>query len=167
MGAGLRMLLVAAAMFGVAALAGDPVQVDPPGFVLKAAMAGMTEVTLGNVALSKTQDAKVKQFAQRMVTDHGKANEELKRIATGKGFEVPNVADAEHQKMVLSLGALSGSEFDRAYASHMVSAHTDALALFEAASKLPDAELAAFANSKLPTIREHKQLAEGLAHTSH
>ena len=169
MGASIRILLVAAAIFCVAAVADDLVQADPPTFVKKAATAGMAEVTLGNLAASRTKDAAVLQFAQRMVADHGKSNAELAKIAVARGLQVPTAVDAQHQKTIDSLGALSGTEFDRAYASHMVAAHGDAIALFEAAARMQDAELAAFAKSKLPTIREHRKMAEGLAagHTAH
>jgi putative membrane protein len=135
----------------------------PASFVKKAALDGMTEVELGKVALSKSQDEKVKKFAQRMVTDHGKANTELATLAKGKGLEVPKALDAEHQSMVQSLSAKSGEAFDAAYGEHMNADHSKAIALFEGASKGSDAELASFASKTLPTLKEHKKMAEGLA----
>ncbi len=53
-------------------------------FIESAALAGTTEVELGQLAQQRAVDDQVKQFAARMVEDHGKNNEELKRIASGK-----------------------------------------------------------------------------------
>jgi putative membrane protein len=135
---------------------------EPSVFVKKAAQDGMTEVEAGKVALSKSRDESVRNFAQRMVDDHGKANAELSSIAKAKGIDVPKELDAEHQAMVDALSAKSGAEFDREYSNHMNMDHSKAIALFEAGSKSADADLAGFAKKTLPTLKQHKQLAEKL-----
>jgi len=137
----------------------------PATFVKKAALDGMTEVELGKVALSKSQDPQVRQFAQRMITDHGKANTELASVAQGKKLEVPKSLDSEHQSMVKSIGDKSGAAFDAAYGEHMKADHSKAIALFEGASSGSDTELAALASKTLPTLKEHKKLAEALPMT--
>jgi putative membrane protein len=137
----------------------------PATFVKKAALDGMTEVELGKVAMSKAQDDKVRQFAQRMVADHGKANTELASIAKAKSLQVPTSLDAEHKSMVQALSSKSGTAFDTAYSEHMNEDHAKAIALFEGASKGTDAELASFAKKTLPTLKEHKQMAEALPGT--
>jgi putative membrane protein len=134
----------------------------PATFVKKAALDGMTEVELGKVAMSKSQDTKVRDFGQRMVTDHGKANAELASVAQGKGIDVPKSLDGEHQSMVQMLSSKSGAAFDAAYRDHMNADHSKAIALFEGASSGSDAELAALAKKTLPTLKEHKRLAETL-----
>jgi putative membrane protein len=144
---------------GDAAMGGP---VTPKTFVTKAAQDGMTEVEVGKLAQSKAQSPEVKKFAERMVKDHGKANTELETIAAGKSLQVPKKLDAEHQSMVQELSGKSGAEFDSAYSQHMAKAHAKAVALFESASKLDDSELAAFAKKTLPTLKEHKQMADGL-----
>jgi putative membrane protein len=135
---------------------------QPATFVKKAAVAGMTEVELANVALEKSQNPKVRAFAERMVADHGKANKELATIAKGKNLQVPTSLDAEHKSMVETMSSKSGAAFDAAYGEHMNMDHSKALALFEGASKSSDAELAAFAKKTLPTIKQHKQMAAEL-----
>jgi putative membrane protein len=135
---------------------------NPSTFVKKASMAGMTEVELAKLALDKSKDANVRGFAQRMVSDHGKANTELTAIAKRKNLEVSKSLDAEHQKKVQELSGKSGAEFDAAYAQHMTMDHDKAAALFEGASKGNDAELASFAQKTLPTIKEHQKLAKDL-----
>lgn len=135
----------------------------PATFVKKAALDGMTEVQLGKIAASKAQDDKVKEFAERMVADHSKANDELASIAKKKGLTLPTTLDAEHQSMVQSLNAKSGKAFDSAYSEHMEAAHAKAVALFQGAVTSSDADLAAFAKQTLPTLEQHKQMAKRLA----
>jgi putative membrane protein len=135
---------------------------EPTTFVKKAAVAGLTEVEAGKIALSKSQDPTIRSFAQRMVTDHTKSNTELKGIASAKGIDAPSKPDAEHQAMLDKLAAKSGAEFDREYSQHMKMDHSKAIALFEGGSKSTDAELAGFAKKTLPTLKEHKKLAEKL-----
>jgi putative membrane protein len=135
----------------------------PASFVKNAALDGMTEVELGQIALSKSQDASIKKFAQRMVDDHGMANEELASIARQKGLMMPTALDTEHKSMVQTLNAKSGKAFDAAYSEHMKADHAKAVALFQGAVTGSDPELAAFAKKTLPTLEQHKQMAKSLS----
>jgi putative membrane protein len=157
----LFLALVGASGASLAAAAED----TPPApsvFVKKAALDGMAEVELGKIALAKSQNAEVREFAQRMVSDHGKANQELASIAKNKGIEAPNKLDAEHVAMVKSLESKSGAEFDASYSQHMNMDHDKAISLFESASKSTDADFAGFAKKTLPTLKEHKEMASKL-----
>ena len=58
-------------------------------FLMKAAQGGMAEVDLGQLASQRASDPQVKQFAERMVADHGKANDQLKQIASSKNVTLP------------------------------------------------------------------------------
>jgi len=137
-------------------------KVGPAEFVKKASQDGLTEVALGKIALQKTKDENIRSFANRMVQDHGKANEELMSIAQSKNLEAPAKLDPMHQKMVTELSAKSGAEFDAAYASHMAMDHSKAVALFQNGASLPDADLAAFAKKTLSTLQDHKTQADSL-----
>jgi putative membrane protein len=157
------MLFLAMAGVSGATLAADAGAPPPPAvFVSKAAQDGMTEVELGKVALDKSKDAKVRAFAQRMVTDHGKANRELAALARQKGIEAPNKLDTEHQDMVKKLESQDGEAFDLEYSRHMNMDHGKAIELFEATTQSSDADLAGFAQKTLPTLKEHKQMASKL-----
>jgi putative membrane protein len=134
----------------------------PESFVKHAALDGMTEVELAKVALQKSKNDEVKQFAQKMSQDHSQANEQLMQIAKSKGISAPTKLDAKHEAMVKSLSAKSGAAFDKAYADHMAKDHSKAVALFQAASKSSDQDIAAFAQKILPTLQEHKQMADNL-----
>ena len=130
-------------------------------FVHEAAIGGMTEVKLGNLAQQQASNAQVKQFGARMVKDHSKANDELKQLASRKGIEVPADLDSKHQKDVDQLQKKQGAEFDRAYMDHMVKDHKKDIAEFrKQASSGKDPEIKAFAAKSLPTLQEHLKMAE-------
>lgn len=132
-------------------------------FAMTAAMDGMTEVELGRLAAERGSSDSVKQFGQRMVDDHSKANDELKQWAATAGVTLPTALDAKHQAMVAKMSGLSGAAFDKAYAKEMVKAHTKAVQLFQReADRGTDSGLKSFASSKLPTLQEHLQMARAL-----
>jgi len=132
-------------------------------FIMDAAMGGLEEVELGRVAAQKGTSEAVKQFGQRMVDDHSKANSELMSLASSKGITLPTTLDEKHQKDVTKLSAMSGAEFDRAYSKMMLSDHNKDVSEFEKQStKGTDPDLKAFAAKTLPTLQEHLQLAKAL-----
>ena len=133
-------------------------------FVHDAAADGMMEVELGRLATERAASAEVKAFGQRMVTDHGKANQQLTQIATSKGITLPKALPAEKQRERDMFARLSGAEFDRMYMDHMLKAHKKDVAEFEkVAEKGTDPALRTFAQQTLPTLREHLTLAESMA----
>ena len=77
-------------------------------------------------------------------------------------IEPTRMLNAAHKKALEDLRGKSGKEFDAAYAAQMVKDHNEAVALFTAASSLPDSELAGFASKTLPTLRDHQAMAKQL-----
>ena len=132
-------------------------------FVMKAAQGGMTEVQLGQLAADKGTSQDVKDFGSKMVVDHGKANDELKSIASSKGITVPDKLDAKHQAMVDKMNKLSGAAFDKAYVAEMVKGHKETDALFtKEASSGQDADIKAFAPKTDETVKMHLSMIEGI-----
>lgn len=133
-------------------------------FIKKAASAGMMEVELGQLAQSKAQSQEVKDFGSRMVTDHGKANEELKALAQQKNVPLPTKLEHKHKSMVDKLNKASGSDFDKKYMSEMVKDHKDDVDEFKKATqKVKDPELKAWAEKTLPVLEQHLQQAREVA----
>ena len=132
-------------------------------FITTVAQDGMAEVELGKLA-QEASSADVKQFAQRMVSDHSKANSELESIASRLGATPPKQVDKKHQDDMKKFQGLSGDKFDREYAQHMVKDHEQAVSLFEKESKKGDSdELKQFASTTLPHApEEHLKMARGL-----
>ena len=133
-------------------------------FAREAAIGGMTEVELGNLAKEKAASDDVKQFGERMVTDHSKANDELKAWASQKGVTLPSELDAKHKAVRDRLSKLSGAAFDKAYMADMLTDHKEDVATFKKESSAArDADLKAWASQTLPTLEEHLKQARDTA----
>jgi putative membrane protein len=96
-----------------------------------------------------------------MVDDHGKANDELKKLASQKGITLPTDLDAKHQATYDRLSKLSGADFDRAYMADMVKDHHEDVNEFRKESQSgSDPDVKAWAAKTLPTLEHHLQMAE-------
>jgi putative membrane protein len=129
-------------------------------FAKKAAMGGKKEVSSAKFAAGKATNAAVKQFANKLVTDHTKANQELLALMKTKRITAPaEPAKGDNE----SWRSQSGAAFDRAFIDHAIADHQNDIALFEEESKNgTDADLKAWATQKLPTLREHLKTAQDL-----
>lgn len=135
-------------------------------FITAAAQDGMAEVELGKLAQQKGSAQGVKDFGQRLVDDHGKANSELESIASKLGAAPPKEADKKHAGDMKKFEKLSGDKFDKEFAQHMVKDHEKAISLFEKQSKKGDSEdLKQFAAKQLPVLQEHLKMAKALNNT--
>jgi len=134
-------------------------------FIQKAAQGGMAEVQLGQLATQKAASQSVKDFGQRMVTDHSQANDKLKSIAAGQGVPEPTSLSAKDQALYDRLSGLSGTAFDRVYMRAMVKDHTQDVAEFQKESATGrDQAVQSFASATLPTLEEHLRLAKKVRH---
>jgi putative membrane protein len=132
-------------------------------FVRAAALGGMAEVELGELARQKAQSEAVKDFARRMVEDHGKANDRLISLAKEDGIAVPDELDQEHKATRERLEAMSGAEFDRAYLQGQVVDHQKTAQLLEyEIGSGQDADLKSFAAEILPIVLQHLRAAQTL-----
>lgn len=130
-------------------------------FLEKAATGGMMEVQLGEMAQQKAASEQVKEFGKRMAEDHGKANDELKQIASAKGAALPASVDKSAQKDLQKFEKLSGADFDRQYMKHMVDDHKKDVSDFQKQAKsAKDPEVKDFAAKTLPTLQEHMKMAQ-------
>ncbi len=134
---------------------------DDTTFVKMAASDGMHEVELGKIAAAAAKNDDVKKFAEQMVKDHSKANEELKAAAKAANIAVPDKIDEKHQKEIDRFKNYKGTNFDADYMKHMVTGHTEAVALFTRASKeAKNPQIKDFATKTLPTIQAHLEHAK-------
>lgn len=139
----------------------DPLARGDRKFVEEAAQGGMAEVEHGKLAAQRASNPQVKQYAERMVQDHGKANDELKTIAGARGITPPTTVERKHHRGMEKLGKLSGADFDREYMKQMVDDHKKTVSLFEKQAKSgKDGDLKSFAIKTLPTLKEHLTLAQ-------
>ena len=135
---------------------GIAVDKDDAKFATDAANGGMAEVELGKLALKKTHIASLRKFAQMMVDDHGKANDELKAIAQKKNITLPDAVDNDHRQKMADLEKKQGKDFDKAYVDVMIDGHKKTLDLMEKEAKDgKDTDLKTFAEKTAPTVKMH------------
>lgn len=132
---------------------------DGKVFVLRAAGAGMMELEAAGVAVKKSKQKAVKDFASRMVKDYGLADKELTQIASDKGLQFPQTLSKEMSGHIAELNRLTDRVFDFQYLQMMIGDHKKAIQLYTDGSRLSDTQLKAFAVKMLPVIWQHYQSA--------
>ena len=130
-------------------------------FAKAAAESGMAEVELAKIAQTKSTNTEIKALADRLVTDHGKANDELKTIAAKKGILLPTMASATHKATYDRVAKLAGAAFDQAWVTEIVAGHRSSVDRFRQESQNgKDPEFKTFAGKTLPTIEAHLAQAQ-------
>jgi putative membrane protein len=133
-------------------------------FVKEVAISDMFEIASNKLGQEKGNAAE-KSFASQMVTDHTKTSTELKElVSSGKvKAELPTALDSSHQSKLDKLKGESGKDFSSDFDSMQVSAHKDAVSLFERYAKGGDnPELKNWAGRTLPTLKHHLEMAQNL-----
>lgn len=133
------------------------------GLLRQLSETNLAERQLGNIATQRAASQDVIAFAERMVEDHGTANEELTRLAAQKGVALPTALDPGHQKLRKRLAKLSGSAFDGAFMDAMVIDHNETVrTLDRLARSAQDEEIRAYAEKTLEVIRAHQTQAKDI-----
>ena len=133
-------------------------------FVKKAAETNLAEIDMAKLAADHAQSDQVKQFADRMVRDHTQANDELSQAAQKSGATVPSEPNAKQKAEADKLAKLNGAAFDHAYMQAQVKGHHEAMALLSGYAKTgKDADLKAWAQKTLPTVKDHGREAQQIA----
>lgn len=132
-------------------------------FITSAARGGMAEVQMGQLAQRNGRSQAVKSFGQRMVQDHGRANQDMMDLAQRKQLTPPTEIGAAHQQTYDDLAKLRGRAFDHAYAQAMVQDHQDDVRAFQTeAQDGTDPDVKAFAARLVPVLQEHLRMAQRL-----
>lgn len=128
------------------------------------AQANIAEVAAGKIALEKSSNPEVKQFAQMMIDDHSKGLDDTKKVASAKNVTPPTEPDAAHKKMAAELQKLSGPAFDKEYVSKAgVADHAKVhAALKNDIAKSQDADVKALATKLEPIVAHHGDMAKKL-----
>ncbi|RJR44296.1 MAG: DUF4142 domain-containing protein [Desulfobacteraceae bacterium] len=136
-------------------------------FVSEAASGGLFEVEAGKLAAERATKPEVKDFAQNMVDDHGKANQELKQIAASKNYNVPAAMNKKDRQDLEKLDKYSGADFDKHYMDMMVKDHKKDVAEFRKYSKEgKDPDLKAWASKKVSALEHHLTMAQDMNRTA-
>jgi len=134
-------------------------------FLKEVAQASQIEVESSKLAMTKAQNAEVKDFAEKLVEDHTAASAELEGLVKNRHAEWKD-DDPMFKQMKQkheSLQRLTGAEFDKEYLEDMISDHESTIAKFARYSlNASDTTLKAFADKTQPTLREHLKMARDL-----
>lgn len=139
---------------------------DDTEWAVAVADLGMMEVEASRLAIERATTPAVKQFAQSMIDDHSKANEELKGLASQKNISLPGVLSDKSQKKYNDLMEKTGKDFEDAYTDCMVKDHKEAVDKFKKqAEKGEDADLKSWAAGKVATLEHHLEMAKATEKT--
>jgi putative membrane protein len=143
----------------------SPQDMQERAFISQAMEGGVAEVKLGQLAQEKSQSQDVKQFAQKMVNDHGQMGDKwLKPVAQQMGLSTPNSPSKKDKKEIQKLEGLSGQDFDKQYITMMVKDHQKDLKEFqEEADAAQNPTVKEIAQKGSQVIQQHLQLIEQIA----
>jgi putative membrane protein len=130
-------------------------------FIKEAATSDMLEIDAAKIAQQKGNPEE-KKFAEQMITDHTKTSTELKGLVpSDMTSAVPTSLDGSSQKKLDKLKDTRPNDFASEYDPMQVSAHKDAVSLFERYAKGGDnAKLKEWAGKTLPALQHHLEMAE-------
>ncbi len=150
-----------ALLFGVAA--NLALAAEGKNFVDEASAKGIAEIETAKMALDKGTSEDVKQFAQMMIDDHTKANQELAQLAQAKDLEMSDEATLMDKAKAMILKLRDGENFDEAYANNQVVAHEQTIEMYQDyVEGGENADLKQFAQKTLPKLEEHLKQAKDL-----
>ena len=133
-------------------------------FIKKAADDNLAEVEMARLALQKASSQQVKNFAQTMVKDNGKARDQLEKIGSSKRVDLPKGLSAKNKATKDRLAKFSGEQFDNAYMAEMLKDHKEDVATFlRERNSAQDMDIKEFTNKSLPTLESHLKQAESIA----
>ena len=142
----------------------DTAQMMDKDFVKKSLQGNMAEVQLGQLALQKSNNDDVKQFAQKMVDDHTKLGDQMKQVAQQLHVKPPDSPSSKEKAIVAKLQALNGEEFDKAYIKEMVKDHQqDDKEFKEEAKNSPNAGMKQLVSQDEQVISHHLEMIEQIA----
>jgi putative membrane protein len=132
-------------------------------FMTKAARSDMTEIKTSQLALQRSQNQEVRDYAQQMIQQHTNSSKELTQIAQSKGVTLPKDMGSKNKPLMDKLEKLSGAEFDRVYMQGQVKAHQKTLNEYQSyLQNGKDNQLIAFANKVAPLVSQHLDMAQSM-----
>lgn len=160
----MRLIAASALLGSIASFAWAQSQaMSGQDFVAAAASSDMFEIQSSQLALEKSQNDAVREFAQMMIEDHTTASEELKAAAEQDGVTVPTEMDEKHKALLEQVNSASAESFDAAYVTAQQAAHEEGLALMTSfAESGQEAALKAHAAKTAPVIQAHLEHVQKL-----
>ena len=131
-------------------------------FVFNAGMDGKIELEAGQFVIGRTKNPAVKNFAQMMVNDHTRIEDQLMKTAKSVGLSLPARLPDQKVGELQKLKDAQREELDKKYIIMMINAHKKAIQLFDKAATFKNAPLRTFAVNTLPVLKHHAKMAAEL-----
>lgn len=138
---------------------------DAQEYVNQAASSDQYEIQSSQLALQKSKNSAVRQFAQQMIDQHRASTQKLQTAATGATLTAPATEMlAAHRAKLEELREATADDFDEKYVEQQREAHEEALKLHQAMTSTENApaQLAGFAREAVPIVQGHARMLEGM-----
>ena len=132
----------------------------PAEYVMTAGASDLYEKTSSQMVLESTQDPKVREFAQMMVSDHTKSTADVKAAAAKSRVRAaPPRLTPLQTELIAELRAEQGPARDAAYVAQQKASHNQALAVQQAYAAGGTAPaLKAAAATIVPVVAHHVEM---------
>jgi putative membrane protein len=143
------------------AIPATPLTASDTRFVEAQLEGNLAEIDMAKLAIQRSQDQNIRNFAQKMITDHTAANGTLMPIAQGQEIAMPTALSPAHQAMLEQLSNLNGVAFDTTYINMMIQAHGETLAAMNnQLTKGQSQVINVWVQNTRPVVQQHLQIAE-------
>lgn len=136
--------------------------IQPDTFVATAALDCMTEMQMGQMALTQAVSEAVREYGRHVIADHGNTLADIAAIAARKGIPVPTSLDEHHDRLVRHMREKSESDFDSAYAGYMADGYQKSLLLYKRGQRIKNPDISALASRGLIRLESRKGLTNSL-----
>jgi putative membrane protein len=143
------------------ALSAPAIAAKDATFLEKAIEGNYAEVQMGQLAQEKGQSQGVKSFGKTLEGDHQKALDAARDAAGKVNVAAPSGPNKKQQSDYDKMNKLSGADFDKEFADHMVMDHKKDIKEYEKETKQPG-PAGEYANAQLPALRRHLEIAQKL-----
>jgi putative membrane protein len=140
-----------------------PSKIDDRQFARDAAIAGLSNVELAELAAEKASSEDVRQFGKRLLDDQTKTNDRLKQVANQQNILIPDALDSKHQSLIDKVAKLSGPEFDKAFLKQQLKEQEAEVRDFsDEAQRGTDPNVKTFAAGALLNLQQQLEAAKNL-----
>jgi putative membrane protein len=132
-------------------------------FAVNAAIRGLMEMKLGQMAEYKSSNERIKAFGTSMFQEHSVANDDLIARATSQFFAIPTSVGEDNQKLIDKLSEKTGLNFDIAYMNMMLEDHKKDISEYtQASEQCTNSSIKDFALQALPILDKHLDSARAI-----
>jgi putative membrane protein len=135
-------------------------------FMTEAAMGNLTETQLGQLALDRSENDKVKELGQALLDDHSKAEETVKQYLESAQIREPNRVSEKDTKVFTKLTQTSRDKFDMEFVNAVIKNHEKDVKTYEKwQSKAQDPAVKSYIDETLPVLQKHLKMAQDIKPT--